>query len=133
MVTRKSGFPGIRHRCATMSEATINGVRLHYEVQGDGFPLIFCHEFAGSGHSWKMQRDFFQSRYRVVTYNARGYPPSEVPADPSLYRQEHAIEDLHGLLDHLGIAQAHVVALSMGSSMALNFAVAYPRRARSLA
>lgn len=116
-----------------MPEATINGVRLHYEVQGDGFPLIFCHEFAGSGRSWKLQGDFSRSKYRVITFNARGYPPSEVPADPSHYRQEHAIEDLRGLLDHLGIAQAHVAALSMGSSMALNFALSHPQRVRSLA
>lgn len=116
-----------------MSEANINGVRLHYEVQGDGFPLIFCHEFAGSGRSWKLQTEFFRSKYRVITYNARGYPPSEVPADPSLYRHEHAIEDLRSLLDHLDIPQAHITALSMGSSMALNFALAHPQRARSLA
>ena len=133
MLTKKPGIPEIRNSGATMSEATINGVRLHYEVQGDGFPLIFCHEFAGSGRSWNLQSDFFRSKYRVITYNARGYPPSGVPADPSLYRQEHAIEDLRGLLDHLGIKQAHVAALSMGSSMALNFALAHPQRARSLA
>ena len=75
---------------------------------------------------------FFSKRYRVVTYNARGYAPSDVPTDPGAYTQEQAVEDLRGLLKHLGIAQAHIGGLSMGGSSALNFGLAYPQVARSL-
>ncbi len=115
-----------------MSESVINGVKLYYEIEGEGFPVVFCHEFAGNCRSWKLQVEFFRRNYRVITYNARGCPPSGVPADSSLYSQELAVEDLRGLLKHLGIGEAHVAGLSMGSSVALNFGLAHPGMARSL-
>ena len=68
--------------------AQVNGVDLAYEEYGDGFPLIWVHEFAGSMESWLPQVNFFSRRYRVIVYNARGYPPSAVPADASKYGQD---------------------------------------------
>jgi len=115
-----------------MPEAIIQGVSLHYEIHGEGFPLILCHEFAGDSRSWKYQAGFFEQYYRVITYDARGYPPSTVPAGVSSYSQEQAVEDLGGVLDHLGFMQAHVGGFSMGGSVALNFALQYPERVRSL-
>ncbi len=115
-----------------MPAALINGVNLYYEATGQGFPLVWCHEFAGSYESWDTQVRFFSRYYRVVTYNARGYPPSEVPTELEAYSQEHAVEDLHGLLRHLGIEQAYIGGLSMGGSTALNFGIAHPEMARAL-
>ena len=83
-----------------MPIAHINGVDLAYEEYGDGFPLIWAHEFAGSMESWLPQVNFFSRRYRVIVYNARGYPPSTVPAEASEYGQDYAVEDLYGLLKH---------------------------------
>ena len=97
--------------------AHVNGVDLAYEEYGQGFPLIWVHEFAGSMESWLPQVNFFSRRYRVIVYNARGYPPSTVPADVAAYSQDHAVEDLYELLKHLGIKQAHVGGLSMGGSV----------------
>ena len=88
-----------------MPRAYINGIQLYYESTGEGFPLVLAHEFAGDFRSWEPQVRYFSRRYRVITYNARGYPPSEVPTDEDAYSQEMAVEDLHGLLDHLGIAR----------------------------
>jgi pimeloyl-ACP methyl ester carboxylesterase len=82
--------------------------------------------------SWDAQVHYFARRYRVITYNARGYPPSGVPGDAAAYSQDIAVEDLYGLLRHLGIAQAHVAGLSMGGSTALHFGVRHPEMARSL-
>jgi len=115
-----------------MPTAHVNGVDLAYEEFGEGYPLIWIHEFAGSLESWHLQIGFFARRYRVIVYNARGYPPSEVPADPAAYSQDNAVEDLYGLLKHLGIAQAHVGGLSMGGSCALHFGIRHPEMARSL-
>ncbi len=115
-----------------MPKALINGVNLYYEVHGEGFPLVWSHEFAGDYRSWAPQVRFFSRRYRVVTYNARGYPPSDVPADGDAYTQDQAVEDLRGLLEHLGIAQAHIGGLSMGGNVALNFGLDHPELARSL-
>jgi len=115
-----------------MPEARINGVRLHYEVHGRGAPLVFVHEFAGDGGSWDPQVKHFARRYQVITYNARGYPPSDVPEDREAYSQEIAVEDLHGLVQHLQLPPAHLCGLSMGGYAVLHFGLRYPARARSL-
>ena len=115
-----------------MPAALINGLSIYYEESGEGFPLVWSHEFAGDHRSWAGQVAFFESRYRVITYAARGYPPSDVPVDPQTYTQDDAIEDLKGLMDNLGIDRAHVGGLSMGGAVALNFGLRYPERARSL-
>ena len=115
-----------------MPTAQVNGVEIAYQESGEGFPLVWCHEFAGSMESWEPQVHYFSRRYRVMTYNARGYPPSEVPKDVSAYSQDLAVEDLYGLLKHLGIEQTHVGGLSMGGSTTLHFGIRHPEMARSL-
>ena len=64
-----------------MTVAPVNGVNLYYEVTGKGFPLIWSHEFAGDFKSWNPQVKFFSRRYQVITYNHRGFPPSDVPEE----------------------------------------------------
>ena len=115
-----------------MPEALINGVKLYYEIHGEGFPLVWCHEFAADYRSWKAQVKFFSRQFRVVVYNARGYPPSDVPIHLGSYTQEQAMEDLRGLIDYLHIIQAHIGGHSMGGSVALTFALKYPQMVRSL-
>jgi pimeloyl-ACP methyl ester carboxylesterase len=115
-----------------MPRALMNGVNLFYEVVGEGRPMIFVHEFAGEAASWAPQVRFFARRYRTIAYNARGYPPSDVPDDPAAYSQRQAVDDIRGVLDHLKIDKAHVVGLSMGGYAALHFGLTYPERALSL-
>ena len=115
-----------------MPKFSANGVDIYYEVTGEGFPLVWSHEFGGSYESWETQVRFFTRRFRVITYAARGWPPSDVPSDPGAYSQEHVVNDLYLLLRHLGIDQAHIGGLSMGGSVALNFGIAHPGMARSL-
>ncbi len=115
-----------------MPKATIDGLSIYYESHGKGFPLVLCHEFAGDHRSWEQQVSYFSRRYRVITYNARGYPPSDVPENLEAYSQARAVEDLKGLLDHLGIESAHIGGLSMGGAVTLNFGIRYPGKARSL-
>jgi pimeloyl-ACP methyl ester carboxylesterase len=74
----------------------------------------------------------FARRYRCITFNARGYPPSEVPEDDEKYSQGRACEDIKAVIDELQIDKAHVVGLSMGGFAALHFGFTYPDRARSL-
>ena len=115
-----------------MPLAPVNGINLYYEEHGSGFPLVWSHEFAGDYRSWKQQVNFFSRRYRVITYNARGYPPSDVPECLNDYTQAQSVDDLKALLDYLEIPRAHVGGLSMGGNVALNFGLAYPETARSL-
>src|SRR5919198_1983226 len=115
-----------------MPTARINGVELYYEEAGEGYPLIFSHEFAGDYRSWESQVRFFSRRYRVITWNYRGYPPSEVPSDPAAYSEEQLVEDVYGLLRHLRIEQAHIAGLSMGGAISLKLGIAHPEVCRSL-
>ena len=115
-----------------MPTASINGTQIAYSDVGEGFPLVWCHEFAGSMESWAPQVHYFSRFYRVITYNARGYPPSEVPDDVAAYSQDMAVEDLHSLLRHLGIRQAYVGGLSMGGSTTLHFGIRHPEMAKAL-
>jgi pimeloyl-ACP methyl ester carboxylesterase len=111
---------------------TSDHVKLYYEETGTGFPVIFVHEFAGDYRSWEPQVRYFCRRYRCITFNARGYPPSDVPDDASRYSQDHATADIDAVLRHLDISLAHVVGLSMGSFATLHFGLHYAQKARSL-
>ena len=111
---------------------TDDGVELFFEETGSGAPLVFVHEFAGDYRSWSPQVRYFARRYRVITYNARGWPPSAVPTDPAAYSQRRACDDIRCVLDELGIEKAHVVGLSMGGFATLHFGLNYPERAHSL-
>lgn len=111
---------------------TDDGVNLHYEEAGSGLPVVFVHEFAGDCLSWEPQLRHFARRYRCIAYNARGYPPSDVPAETERYSQDRAREDIRCVLDALGIERAHVVGLSMGAFATLHFGMAHPGRVRSL-
>ncbi|HVY43791.1 MAG TPA: alpha/beta hydrolase [Hyphomicrobiaceae bacterium] len=111
---------------------TDDKVKLHYEETGSGTPVVFVHEFAGDHRSWEPQVRYLARRYRCITYAARGFPPSEVPHDVAAYSQARARDDIRSVLDHLGIAKAHIVGLSMGGFATLHFGLTYPDRARSL-
>ena len=115
-----------------MPKAEVNGINIYYEEAGEGYPLIWSHEFAGDYRSWETQMRFFSRRYRVITYSARGYPPSDVPNSLDAYTQEQAVDDVKRLMEQLGIEKAHVGGLSMGGNVALNFGLTYPNMARSL-
>src|SRR5579859_6520020 len=82
-----------------------DGVKLHVEEVGSGTPIVFVHEFAGDHRSWEPQLRHFARRYRCFAFNARGYPPSDVPSDGAQYSQDHARDDIRAVLDGLAIAK----------------------------
>src|SRR6267378_485234 len=109
-----------------------DGTRLYYEESGSGTPLVFVHEFAGDHRSWEPQMRFFARYFRCVAFNARGFPPSDVPEDGARYSQAHARDDIVAVLDHLRLDKAHLVGLSMGGFAVLHAGITQPGRARSL-
>ena len=109
-----------------------DGVNLYYEQTGSGTPIVFVHEYAGDIRSWEPQVRHFSRRYRCITYNARGYPPSDVPPDVDSYSQARARDDILAMLDGLGLDRAHIVGLSMGAFATLHFGMHYASRAMSL-
>ena len=114
------------------SLTTDDGVKLHYEQTGSGTAIVFVHEFAGDWRTWEPQLHHFSRRYRCIAYNARGYPPSDVPDDVERYSQQRARDDIRAVLDALHIDRAHVVGNSMGGFATLHFGMAYSARAISL-
>ena len=115
-----------------MPFAEADGARLYYEETGAGDPIVFVHEFAGDCRSWEPQIRYFSRRYRCVAFNARGYPPSEVPDDQALYSQDIAAEDIAAVMRGAGIERAHVVGMSMGGFAALHFGLRHAGMARSI-
>jgi pimeloyl-ACP methyl ester carboxylesterase len=109
-----------------------DGVKLYYEESGKGTPLVFVHEYAGDHRSFEPQMRFFSRYYRCVAFDARGYPPSDVPDDPEKYSQARARDDIRDVLAHLQASKAHVCGVSMGGFAALHFGMAYGERALSL-
>ncbi|SON56799.1 2-hydroxy-6-oxononadienedioate/2-hydroxy-6-oxononatrienedioate hydrolase [Hartmannibacter diazotrophicus] len=109
-----------------------DGTRLHVEEAGSGTPILFIHEFGGNHLSWEPQLTHFARNHRVITYAARGYPPSDVPEDIERYSQRIAAEDAVDVLDGLGIDKAHIVGLSMGGFATLHVGLIAPERCLSL-
>lgn len=116
-----------------MTDHAHNGeVRIYFEQAGDGTPVVFAHEFGGDCRSWEPQIRYLSRFHLCVAFNARGYPPSDVPANAESYSQDIFIDDLATVLDDLGIERAHLVGLSMGSGTVLGFTLRQPERVRSM-
>src|SRR3972149_4515000 len=115
-----------------MPYANSNGVRLYYEEVGRGTPLVFVHEFADDLYSWEAQLRYFSRRYRCIAFNARGYPPSDVPQALSRYSQAIATDDIASVMRHLKISKAHLIGCSMGGYATIHFGLRYARLALSL-
>ena len=108
-----------------------DGVRLYAEEAGSGTPIVFVHEFGGDYLSWEPQMRFFSRRHRCITFAARGYPPSDVPADVERYSQAPP-PPISPTSWTPRCPKAHIVGLSMGGFAALHFGLDYPEKALSL-
>jgi len=115
-----------------MPFAKSKDVQLYYEEAGKGFPIVFVHEFSHDLRSWEGQLRHFSRRYRCIAFNARGYPPSDVPGSASQYSQAIAADDIANVMRDLGVRRAHIIGCSMGGYATLHFGLRYARMARSL-
>lgn len=105
----------------------LNGTEFYYESAGSGSPLVLIHAGICDSRMWDAQFSTFADKYHVIRYDMRGYGQTD-PVDGSYAHYE----DLRALLDHLQVDKAHLTGCSMGGSTALDFALAYPQRVRSL-
>lgn len=101
----------------------LDGAQIYYEIAGEGEPTVLVHGFTLDTRMWDDQFETFSTRYKVVRYGVRGYGKSSVPEEGSHYSNA---ADLRQFLDHLDIEKAHVIGLSMGGSIAINFTLEYP-------
>jgi 3-oxoadipate enol-lactonase len=107
-------------------------VRLYFEEAGSGTPILFLHEFAADHTNWEPQMRYFSRGHRCIAYSARGYTPSDVPPSAEAYSYKHFYTDALAVLDHLKIAKAHFIGLSMGSYSSLQVALSAPERMLSM-
>jgi 3-oxoadipate enol-lactonase len=112
-----------------MPVAEINGVALFYELAGEGEPLVLLNGIMMTAQSWVLQRRAL-GHFQLVMHDFRGQMRSAKPERP-FTMQEH-VDDLAALLDHLGIADAHVVGTSYGGEVGMMFAAQHPERVRTL-
>lgn len=107
--------------------AELNGACIYYESAGEGPPLVLVHAGICSSRMWDKQFAEFAKVYHVVRYDMRGYGQSN-PVDGLYFHHQ----DLHELLNFLGIARAHLVGCSIGGATIIDFALAYPAQVASL-
>jgi pimeloyl-ACP methyl ester carboxylesterase len=121
-MTASTAFAQIRSGTIALPDGTIP-----YEERGSGSPVVFIHGWTQNMSIWDEQMPVFARQYRVIRYDVRGFGRSTGHVD-----QTAQASDLAALLDSLKIPSATLVGLSMGASIALNFAVNYPGRVRAL-
>lgn len=115
-----------------MPYAQSDSVKLYFEEAGRGYPIVFVHEFGSDLREWEQQLRHFSREYRCIAFNARGYPPSDVPDASESYGHIQAADDIAAVIRHIGADHAHVVGLSMGAYATLMLGIRYPHLARSL-
>ncbi|MBT6275636.1 MAG: alpha/beta fold hydrolase [Chromatiales bacterium] len=109
-----------------------NDTRIHYQVDGNGPPILLTHGFAASVSMWDGQVAAFQDRVQLVRWDMRGHGDTQTPNDPALFSQGGTVDDMAALLDSLDIDQAIIGGHSLGGFMSLAFNVAHPDRVKAL-
>ena len=105
-------------------EIKVNGLKVNYEIAGEGPWVTLSHSLACNLHMWDEQMAALTRHYKVLRYDTRGHGKSEAPSGP--YKLEELADDVHGLLLALGIKNTHWVGLSMGGMIGQTFALRYP-------
>ncbi|MBI2856320.1 MAG: alpha/beta hydrolase, partial [Chloroflexi bacterium] len=107
-----------------MPFANVNGVQLHYQEHGSGFPLVLSHGGYSELSTWQECVPHLSGRYRVIVYDRRNCGKSSKAPDADTY--DYWVEDLYQLLVHLGIQRAYLGGSSFGSLLTLEFTLAHP-------
>jgi pimeloyl-ACP methyl ester carboxylesterase len=116
-----------------MPEATINGLKLNFEIHGDSGPtLVLIHGYTGDITDWRHQLPAFSPSYRVVIIDNRGHGQSDAPADRSTYTVTQMADDAEALIDELGIGRYHLLGHSMGGAIVQEIALRSQDRLLSL-
>lgn len=101
--------------------ANANGIQMHYDIQGEGKPLVLIHASIANLNMWDAQMPAFTKHFRVIRHDVRGF--GETPDPAGKYTD---YDDLKALLDLLEIKRAHVLGISNGGRIAMEFALTFP-------
>jgi pimeloyl-ACP methyl ester carboxylesterase len=108
------------------------GVKIHYEVHGDGPALILTHGYSSTSAMWQGQIAALSKHHKLVLWDMRGHGQSDYPGDPAAYSEALTVGDIAALLDAVGAKTAIVGGLSLGGYMSLAFYRAHPERVSAL-
>ncbi|MFX1312102.1 MAG: alpha/beta fold hydrolase [Promethearchaeota archaeon] len=106
--------------------ADVNGIKICYDIQGEGEPIILIHGFSDRKEHWRAQIDDLSKNFKVIRMDNRGAGKSDRPNGS--YSMEIYADDIHGLLNHLNIKKIHIIGHSLGGMIVQNFALKYPKR-----
>ena len=109
-----------------------SGVKIYYEVHGDGPPLILTHGYSSTSAMWKEQVEALSKHHKLILWDMRGHGQSDYPDDPACYSEALTVGDIAALLDVVGAKKAIVGGLSLGGYMSLAFYRAHPERVSAL-
>jgi pimeloyl-ACP methyl ester carboxylesterase len=115
-----------------MAEATLDNIRIRYEAEGSGTPVLLTHGYGATGRMWAPQAKALSDGYTIISWDMRGHGETDSPDDPAQYSEALTLEDMAGLLGHLGIERAVVGGLSLGGFMSLAFHLVRPEMVRAL-
>ena len=115
-----------------MASLNRDGVHIHYEVHGDGPPILLSHGYSATCRMWDGQIAAFKDRYKVIVWDMRGHGQSDSPADPAAYSESLTAGDMSAILDACGEKSAIIAGLSLGGYMTLAFHLRHPDRCRAL-
>lgn len=113
-----------------MPKVKVGGVQIFYQEVGRGDPLLLIMGWGADSTGWALQVPAFSAEFRCVAFDNRGCGQSDQPDVP--YTTRLLASDALGLMDALGIEQAHVAGLSMGGMIAQEIAINHPERVRTL-
>lgn len=124
----------ITKRGNLMPYATSDGLRIHYELEADGQPLVLYHGLTGSGERWRDTgyTSGLGEGYRLILIDARGHGMSDKPHDPEAYGRRRQAADVVAVLDDLSIDSARFWGHSMGGDVVLTLGRHHPDRVRAL-
>ncbi len=105
-----------------------DGAPLHYEVAGDGPPVVFLHGAYASRFAFRFQRDTLADDFRVIVRDLRGHDGAPSVAPEGFGFQTTEVDDMAAVLEAEGLDRVHLVGHSTGGTIAFSFALHHPER-----
>ena len=110
--------------------AKVNGIKICYEIAGEGEPLFLVHGFGSKKESWIAQFPVLSKHFKVIRFDNRGAGKSDRPK--GTYTMEVFADDIKGLIDYLGLEKTNIAGWSLGGMIVQNFVLKYPEKVKKV-